>query len=173
MLRNIQVGSGQKITRTATVKDNTEVKQTLQMTKLAINEGRMDDFFKLTTFDNKDGSWKDRTLTISELDEIIAKRRAEKSDDIDFAVYQINLFSRYLKKNVHSSDNGYSAKMVLNFISGPERRDLLKIILEELETVKAEFVPGKYNNVHGAPATLLDTLDATLESKYHNMEIGN
>lgn len=171
-MHNIPVGSGQKITRTATVKDNAAIKNTLSLTKRAIKEGRLDDFWSLTTFDNKDGKFKDRTMTISELDLAIEENRQDKIRDIEFAEYQINLFSRYLKKNVHAADHGYSASMVLNFISPLERRKLLEIIFSELEAIKSsDFVEGKFHNMRGGPETLMDRLDVTLDNKYHNQEL--
>ena len=111
-------------------------------------------------------------MTISELDIAIEENRKEKIRDIEFAEYQINLFSRYLKKNVHAGTHGYSASMVLNFMPHEERRKLLEIILSEREAIiSSGFVEGQFNNVRGQPETLFDRLDSHLDNKYHNQEL--
>jgi len=177
MRGQVKIGSGIKIRKSATTKDNTEVKDTLRQIKLAIQEGKLDSIFSLKTYDiipnseNENGVLKtiDRNMTMTELNQHIDKNRLEKIDDIDFALYQMSLFSKYLKKNVHASSNGYSASMILNFIPSVELRKLIDIILDEKQKIESsDFVESKYNNQHGSLETLRDRLHTTLSNNYEN-----
>ncbi len=169
MIKYINVGNGIKIRKSATTKDNAEAKQTLNIIKMAIKEGKFDSIWKLTVFDNKNGKWKNRIMSISEIDKEIEKQRADKIDDIEFALYQMSLFSKYLKKNVHASSNGYSTSMILNFIPSLELGKLIDIILEEKEKIESsDFVEGKFNNQYGKPETLRDRLHITISNNFHN-----
>jgi hypothetical protein len=88
-----------KIRRAATIRDNTAVKSDLGVIKHAINQGLLDSIFTLQTFDRDDsGKIRHRNITITELDEQIKNTRKEKIQSIDFALYQVSLFSKYLKK---------------------------------------------------------------------------
>jgi hypothetical protein len=168
MKKSIKVGGGMKIKRSATITDNAQVKSDLRQVKYAVDQGLLDSIFTLKTMDiDGEGKLRKRNLTITELDEQIKNTRGEKTESIEFAIYQMDLFSRYLKKNVHAGTHGYSADMILNFIGTPELYKLVEIILEHTEQGKKEFVPGKYNNVYGGKQTLLDVIVITLENKYH------
>jgi len=156
-----------KIKRVATIKDNAAVKADLGLVKHAIKEGLLDSIFTLHTID-RDGSGKirQRNMTITEIDEQIKNTRARKIESIDFALYQVGLFSKYLKKNVHAG-NGYSASMIMNFIETPELYKIIELVLQEIKESETSFVEGKYNNMYGQKETLLDHLVITIQNKYH------
>ena len=85
---------------------------------------------------------------------------------IEFAIDQVDLFSKYLRKNVHSG-NGYSASMVMNFIETPDLYKIVQIVLDAIELSKTKFVKGKYNNQYGSPETLLDHLVMKIHNDHH------
>jgi hypothetical protein len=167
MRGQIAVGSGMKIRRAATIKDNTAVKSDLGVIKHAINQGLLDSIFTLRTIDRDDsGKIRHRNITITELDEQIKNTRKEKIQSIDFAIYQMGLFSKYLKKNVHAS-NGYSAGMVLNFIEIPELYKIIQLVLQQIKESQNTFEDGKYNNLQGQKETLLDHLVMKIHNTHH------
>lgn len=178
MRGQIAVGSGMKIKRSAEIKDNAEVKDTLRQIKLAIQEGRLDHVWTLTTYDltgeiNENGikRTQGRNMTISEIDQQIEDNRNEKIQNIEFALDQMALFSKYLKKNVHASYQGYSASMILNFIPNSELRKIIDIVLDEKQKIESsDFVEGQNNSfVNGVlkPESLRDRLQASLSNQYN------
>lgn len=167
MRGQISVGSGMKIKRAATIKDNAAVRVDLGMIKHAIKEGLLDSIFTLHTIE-QDNSGKiiQRNMTITEIDKQITHTRAAKIESIDFALYQVSLFSKYLKKNVHAG-NGYTASMVMNFIETPELYKIVELVLKEIKESETSFVNGRYNNMQGQKETLLDHLVIKIHNKYH------
>lgn len=87
----------------------------------------MDSIFTLSTYDrNKQDKIRGCNLTITEIDQQNINTKQSKLESIDFSLSQIALFSKYLKKNVHSAtSNGYNASMIMNFISTPELYNLV------------------------------------------------
>lgn len=166
MRGQIKVGSGIKIKRLATISDNAQVKRDLRLIKHAINEGLLDQVITLSTFDRNDkGKIINRNITMTELDEQILRFRKLKMESIEYSIDQMDLFSKYLKKNIHSG-NGLSADMIMNFIETPDLYRIVNIIMDTIENSK-DFVEGKYNNMYGTPETLLDHITMTVHSKYH------
>lgn len=174
MKSRISVGSGLKIKRTATISDNAKAKKTLGQIKRAAMEGRLDDIFSLTTYDiidlgREDGvkHAHDRHMTITELNQHIESIRQEKIDSIDFALTQMDLFSKYLKKNVHAANNGYSVSMVLNFMKLADIEQLVKIVLDTKKEVEEKgFTPGEYKNMRGQPESLIDRIAISIQNDH-------
>jgi len=173
----IQLGRGGiKITRTAQKTDNAAVRRTLQTIESAITEGKMDSILTLRTYDVIDLHREDgvkhaahRTMTFAEIDAAIAEARATVAADVKFAHQQMGIFSQYLDAKVHaaSSDGGYSAEMILKFISTTERKNLINIIISELSAIEnSDFVEGKYKTINGTPETKYDRLDRKLSQIY-------
>ena len=178
MRGDIKVEGG-KIRKTATITDNAEVKHDLRILKLAIQDGALDQVLSLKTYDVIDLGREDevkhahhRPMTLSEIDKHIKKLRQEKIDSIEFALYQMNLFSKYLKKNVHASGkDGYTAEMILISIDRQELGILVQTVLDEFEASRTNFIEGKYNNIYGLPETRLDHIVARIANKAYEKKM--
>lgn len=178
MRGQIAIGSGVKIQRTAEIKDNAKVRRTLGQVALAVKEGRLDDVFSLKTYDVVDLGRADgvkhannRIMTIPEIDEVIAVQREEKAQEIKFASQQLGIFSNYLNKNVHASNHGYSASMILNFATSKDLRELINTILDMKETIEnnPEWHAGKWNAITDGilhPETIRDAIQSKISNKY-------
>lgn len=166
MSPQIKVRGGLRIKRAATISDNAKVKDTLRLTKLAIQQGKLDDIITLDTWDrNGEGRIVNRIMTISEIDQHIDSIRQSKIDAMDYALQQVDLFSKYLKKNVHAANNGYSLDMIMQFISTDDLYKLVATVLEQTDEIKSKgFVEGQYNNIRGGPETLLDRIVISLQN---------
>lgn len=112
-----------------------------------------------------------RSMTMTELDEQIKITRQSKMDSMEFAYEQMDLFSKYLKKNIHSG-NGLSANMIMNFVETKDLHQIVDLVLKEVEASKDNFVEGKYRNIDRSPETLLDHITGKLHEKYHRQRIG-
>jgi len=178
MRGQIAIGSGVKIQRSAEIKDNAQVRRTLDQVSVAIKEGRLDDVFSLKTYDVVDLGREDgvkhahnRIMTIPEIDKKIEQLREEKINDVKFAHQQIGIFSNYLRKNVHASNHGYSASMILNFVKNTDLRELVDTILDMKETIDndPEWYEGKWNSMEGGfrhPETIRDAITCRIKNQH-------
>jgi hypothetical protein len=175
MPQGIKLSSRTKITRSATVHDNANVRRTLQTIERAIAEGRMDSILTLRTYDVIDLHREDgvkhaahRTMSFAEIDAAIAKARETVAAEVKFAHQQMGLFSQYLNAKVDkNSAGGYTAEMILKFIPNQERQKLIDIIIGELTAIeKSDFKEGEYNNLRGQPESKYDRLDRNLERSF-------
>lgn len=173
MRGQISVGSGLKIKRIATISDNAQVKRDLRLVKYAIGEGLLDQVITLSTYDrNNEGKIINRNITITELDEQILKNRKSKIESMEYSIYQMDLFSKYLKKNIHSG-NGLDVGTIMNFIEIPDLYRLVQIVMNTIEESKEKFVEGEYNNIDASPQTLLDHVTNTIHNKHHLQNLEN
>lgn len=167
MRGQISVGSGIKIKRIATISDNAQVKRDLRLVKHAINEGLLDQVITLSTYDRNDkGKIINRNITITELDEQILRNRKDKIESMEYSIDQMDLFSKYLKKNIHSG-NGLDVGTIMNFIGEYDLYKIIQIVMSTMEQSKEKFVEGKYKNIDGTPQTLIDHITGMIHSKHH------
>lgn len=125
--------------KTASLRNNKEVLSDLQMIAWAIQEGKLDGIFSLTTTVSILERIR-RQATMSEIDEQIKAVRRQKLESVMFASNQIQMFSKYLRKNFHNSsrDNGYTEDMIFANIDQQTFFGIVIAIQSRMQEIKSK-----------------------------------